>query len=213
MNNDVSETPTNHFQASLWRHYLLIALIATAIGAGPGRALAEVSPTFDLILTENSSTSLSLSYNGPAGPSAFTVLNTSPDHWSIQVTDPDLDFFNFSYDWQEPEEAGKINEVFHSAPTFLTNGPAPGNFLFVTSDLDLLMDNGGPVLPNNTAAPLFVGFDDSSQFGEIRLTFNDLAQQSETAPSVPDTGSTLGTLGLAVAGLLGASRIRFAREA
>jgi hypothetical protein len=192
---------------------LVILSAVIAVGFRSGTAYAGETNIFDLVLTENSSTSLSLSYNGLAGPAAFTILNTSPDHWSIQVINSDVEFSDFSYDWQEPEEANEINEVSHFRPNFQPSGPVQGDFLFVTSDLNLLMDSGGPVLPNNTAAPLFVGFEDSSQFGNIRLTFNDLAQLSEGGPTVPDKGSTLGLLGLAVAGLLGASRIRFARMA
>jgi hypothetical protein len=165
------------------------------VAASAASAYAGVEQTFDLVLTEISSTNLSLSYNGPVGPSAFTVINTSADHWSITINSNDLFFSDFIWDWQEPEDPiNSANEVSHSTQV-------NSNTIFVVSDL--IAD----ALPNNTPAPTFVGFEDSTQFGNIRLTFNDLGD-TQPPSGVPDSGSTLGLFAVAAAVVLGASRIR-----
>jgi hypothetical protein len=187
---------------------LIILAVSVGVAVGGSSARAGVIRIYDLTLTENSSTSLSLSYTGPTGDSGFTVMNTGPDQWTIQINSSNLSFDSFSYDWAEPEDPADINEVQHS-----TN--VNPDFIFVVSDLNLLLDAGGPVLDNNTAAPQTVGSESDGQVttGFIRLTFNDLAQGPEAPTGVPDRGSTFGLMALSGTVLLGASRFRSLRSA
>src|SRR5690349_14175442 len=66
---------------------------------------------FDLILTESSSSSLSLSYNGPSGNAGFTATPTSADHWTISINSAELNIAPFVYEWTEPEDANSVNKV------------------------------------------------------------------------------------------------------
>jgi hypothetical protein len=148
---------------------------------------------FDLVLTENSSSSLSLSYNGPSGSSGFTVTPASADHWTISINSAELNIAPFLYEWTEPEDANAVNKV--SGNPFSIS---------VVSDLGLALDGAALPQSNNTRSALPIGFD-IDQSNPIFLTFNDLAQRTE---SVPDTGSTLGFLALSLGLLLVAARLR-----
>ena len=191
----------------MFKPIFALAIVIVAV-IGTQSAFAVASTGYSLVLTENSSTSLTLTYNGPAGVGAFSVNPTGSDTWSISVTQMfgSPSFMNFSNDWVEPEDPTQafINEVFYS-------GDFP-NTIFVRSDLNILLDQLGTVSPNDTPYAIAVGTDSGLP---IFLTFNDLAQSAEAAPSqgVPDSGSTLGLLALASLGLLGVSQVRFAQAA
>jgi hypothetical protein len=175
---------------------LLMMTIATLVAAAASSGYAGISPTFNLTLTENSSTSLSLSYNGPSGAQAFTVMNTAPDQWTVTTAANSNITFNFFDDfWEEPEDTvNKANEVLQ--PVAIN-----GHTLFVYSDV--LFDS----LPNNTAAPTPIGSD--GQAGLISLTFNDLGDAAAPTSGVPDSGSTL--VLLALSGVALSALIRFRR--
>jgi hypothetical protein len=176
---------------------VLICLVLIGLALTVGSMSAGQIVFYDLVLTENSSTDLSLSYNGPSGASAFTVTNTSADHWTIAINSAEMNIGTFVYEWEEPESSNEVNKV--------TTNPFQ---IFVTSDLSLLLDGDAAPQNNNTRSAAPIGFDVSID-NQIFLTFNDLAEAGETAgSSVPDTGSTLAFLGLAAVLLLVAARIR-----
>ena len=177
----------------------LVAL-AMAVTAALGTHSANAIAIYDLVLTENSSSSLTYTYNGP---STFSVTNTSPDHWTIQITS--MGSFNtFEQDWAEPEDPTQafVNVVSHSTQT------NPDMF-FVSSDLNIIFDSNGatPVAPNDT--PVSIGTDGGHP---VQLTFNDLAAISEAA-GVPETGFTLGLFAFSLMALLGLTRLRLPRPA
>jgi hypothetical protein len=176
---------------------ILIAAIAITLTANIARA-GETAPA-TLTLTESSPSILSATYNGPSGNSAFSVQNTSPDHWTLTINNPEISFQDFNFFWEEPEDpVNSANQVFHSTEI-------NSNQIFVISDLV------ADAFPNNTTSPV-VGFEDS-QFGfaDINIKFNDLGDQAPTG--VPDTGSTLCMLTLASISLLGLNRFRSLRLA
>jgi hypothetical protein len=131
-----------------------------------------------LLITENSSTSLTAILNGTT---SLNVVNTGTDHWTINgltgITGAGL--------WMEPGPAGFGNLVFASATS-------PGN-LFVISDNQQV---GG--IPDNIP--------DSTSFtlggAALSVTFHDLGD----AATVPDTGTTFSLLGFSLTGLAFLSR-------
>jgi hypothetical protein len=167
------------------------ALIVTAVGASASHAAAV---GFLLTLTENSSTSLTYTYDGS---STFQIANTSPDNWTVTTLAGSAAFNDFLWDWTEPEEPSDVNEVYAGGPVH--------NFFTVESDESLLSYEGNftTLLANNTVAPTPIGFDGGTP---IFLKFNDLAQSAETTPGVPDTGSTLVLMVLSAAALCGLHR-------
>src|SRR5436309_16030971 len=90
---------------------LTVALAAQLTKAGT-MSLDVVQVGYTIKLTENSSTSLSLTYNGT---STFSVSNPSPDMWTVMVTSGSVSFSNFTSDWTEPENPLEVNEVSHNA--------------------------------------------------------------------------------------------------
>ena len=173
---------------------LLLALmiaIAAALVTQPMRATAINS----LVITENSSTSLTAMLTTSSGTTSLTVTPNSADNWTITLTGvfANSDNVALSQFWTEPDVAGFVNAV-----TF--NNLFPG-VLFVGSDFpgqsglaDGTTDftSFGLVVGPGTVAPLSVTFFDKG----------DVA-------TAPDTGSTLGLLSVSVVALLGATRLRF----
>ena len=163
---------------------LLAIAIAAALVTQPMRATAIDT----LLITENSSTSLTATLTVGATITSLGVTFNGADNWTIGgLTGISLAISNVA--WTEPDGAGFINLVSFSS--FL-----PGR-LHVTSDFF----NGNTGLANNTA--------DTTHFllngSELDVTFNDKGDVA----AAPDTGSTLGLLSLSVVALLGATRLRF----
>ena len=177
---------------------MAIAIASTAALATQSAYAAAIA--YDLVLTENSPTSLSLAYTGPGGSSSFSVLNTSPDNWTITILSQTISFTDFEYDFAEPEDPlnNTVNVVSHSTDV-------QSNMLFVQSNLPIALDNGGEIGTNDV-----VGQDGGVP---IVLSFNDGAAASEAATGVPDTGSTLGLLALSATALLSLSRLPSLRSA
>src|SRR5882762_5262791 len=160
--------------------------IAAAIVPQPMRAVPIVN---NIVITENSSTSLSATYNGLT--TGVTVAFDGTDVWT--VTFPSTVTFSLlgGVNWLEPGSSTLGNEV-----TFFR----AGNGLGVVSDTSLI---GATTTGNGTKIDN-VGTD-SSNGGSISVTFND----NGDVASAPDTGSTLGLLSLAVVAFFGATRLGF----
>jgi len=147
-----------------------------------------------LVITELSSSNLTVTVSGsPYG----TVQNVSPDVWVWTAPAPAGltvigDMLNSNRSWTEPLPGTGAN-----ATGF---GPQLGQLKF-TSD---------------TSLPFFVSPDGAIITNFYTNTFSDFTQQTYDGQFIdlgdvattPDTGSTLGLLVLALAGLFGARRIR-----
>ena len=164
----------------------LAIAIAAALVTQPMRAVPIVN---NIVITENSSTSLSATYNGLT--TGVTVAFDGTDVWT--VTFPSTVTFSLlgGVNWLEPENSSLGNEV-----TFFR----AGNGLGVVSDTSLF----GSTTTGNGSTIANVGTD-SSNGGSISVTFID----NGDVAAAPDTGSTLGLLSLSVVALLGATRLRF----
>ena len=181
---------------------------AAAIIPAPARANTTFVPaSHTLNITENSSTTLSLSYVDELGNpilGQFTQQNTGIDTWTITITNPQ----NFSFTnpdmsafWREPEDPNEANEVRHSTDD--------NNHIFVESDESLIGYVGASLIVND-GTPVQFGLDGTTPFF---IRFVDHAAQNEAGNGVPDRASTFTLLSLSIAGLLGLRRFRISRSA
>ena len=162
----------------------------------------DVSPVgYTINLTELSSTSLTVSYNGP-GATFSTPTNTGTDLWTVTYTLTQGSTFslnNFVQDWTEPEDPLAVNEVSHGIVFGSINN------LYVSSDESLLEYAGNFSTINPNGTPVLVGTDNSLP---VFLRFDDQAMASEAATGVPDTGSTLPLFALSITGVVALTRFR-----
>ena len=165
----------------------LAIAIAAALVTQPMRATA----VNNIVITENSSTSLSATYDGST--TGVTVTFLGPDIWNVTFPST-VTFSQFGgVNWTEPENSSLGNEV-----SFIGN-INPRNKLGVLSDFTL----AGSVTTGNGTTINNVGTD-SANGGSISVTLND----NGDVATVPETGSTFGLLSLSVIALLGATRLR-----
>jgi hypothetical protein len=144
----------------------------------------------DLVIIENSSTSLTVTYMGSTS-NIFNLNNFAPDGWVFSLPSS-VSFAEFILPaWFEPEDPTRANFAI------LTDNANGVEFL---SDLPF-SPSDNPV-PNGTTVEN-VGTDNING-GTINMTLFDNAATAEQ--SVPDTGSTLSLLLLSLTGLLGVSR-------
>jgi hypothetical protein len=146
----------------------------------------------DLVIIENSSTSLTVTYNGST--SGITINNFGPDGWAFRLQFPlSVSFAEFITPvWFEPENSTRANFALLA-----------DNFNFVEFLSDLPFSPSDNPVPNGTTVEN-VGTDNMNG-GTINMTLFDNAATAEQ--SVPDTGSTLSLLFLSLTGLLGVSRL------
>ena len=144
-----------------------------------------------LVLTENSSTSLTATYDGST--TGVTVTFLSRDTWMVLF--PQVSFGHSFPAWNEPENSGLLNLILlFEAENHLT-------------------------LHSDFSAPDFTGAKDGTTFHNIGFANSDGAPVSLTlfdnagAAEAPETGSTLGLLFLSLVALLGATRLRSLRLA
>jgi hypothetical protein len=171
----------------------LAIAIAAALVTQPVRADDIVN---NIVLTENSSTILTATYNGST--SGVSVTFVSADSWD--VTFPSSVTFNPISSiavWVEPENADNENGAGFSFDL-------PSNEFVVVSEFFHPISGG---LANGATANNFGT--DTSNGGSISVTFND---NGDTA-GVPEAGSTVGLLSLSLIALLGATRLRHFRLA
>ena len=152
---------------------------------------ASAAPIHSLVLTENSSTSLTATYDGSAV--GVTVIYISGDHWGVTVGFPVS--FSANPQWTEPEDPSAFNVI--------TLFAIPNQFI-VNSDF---FSNGTVPLANRAT---FSNFGTDTRDGApISITFNDRGDVA----SVADAGSTSLLLLVSLAVLLGAARLRLPRLA
>jgi len=131
----------------------------------------------NIVLTENSDTSLTATYNG----STSGVTVSSGVHSWVITFPATVSFNDIFVVWVEPENSGEVNAV-----EFLG-----GNVAQVLSEAT----TGIPSVPNGTTITN-VGTD-SSNGGSISVTFFDNGDTTRT----PDTGTALSLFGLSLMGL------------
>jgi len=170
---------------------LSISVLATTVRPLPASELENT-----IVLTENSPTSLTATYNGST--SGVTVTLFSPDNWSVSFPSSVL-LGHLGIQWLEPENSSLVN-------LWLSEGFFEDHRASISSEFPVDL-NGTPLANGATFAD--VGTDTSN--GEsISATFHDNAATAEAAP---DTGSTLELLALTLAALFAASRLRSFRLA
>ena len=148
---------------------------------------ASAGAIHSFVITEVSSTSLTVTYDG----SPLTVTFHGSESWTFLLPAGFLsNDVGGLVQWTEPENSNLANQV--SFGSEITRGG------FVVSDQSIL--NQFPITANATSVE--VGTDGGVA---VFATFNDNAAGSETAP---DIGSTLGLLFLALTAVFGASRLR-----
>ena len=153
------------------------------------------TPTPAITFTEINDTTLTAVYNLEPSTS-ITVIPEGIDQWQVQL--PGNLLAESDATWAEPSGINAGNQVTH-----------PSVHLFVVgSDV-----SGASGFPNNTQSSSPIA-NDVAGAGPSPISvygvFNDLG---DTPTTVPDTGSTLGLLALALAALFGASRFRALRLA
>jgi len=163
--------------------------LAFAIAAALVSHATFANTVNSLVLTENSSTSLTATYNG----SSLTVGFVSPDHWEIRFPDTAA-FSDVLVNWVEPENSSLGNVVFFVSEI---------SSVIVSSDVSTAIT---PVANGTTVNN--VGFDFSNN-ENISATFFDKGDVA----AVPETGSPFGLLFLSLTALLGATRLRSLRLA
>jgi len=162
---------------------LAVAITAAVISQS---TLAQPPPTpHQLVLTENSFTSLTATYDGSAA--GLSVINISSDHWGITLSPGTT--FSGSPQWTEPDNSSFVNVL----TTF------GNNQLIVNSDF---FPNGTlPMADEGTFTNVGI---DTRDGASISVTFDDDGDQA----TVPDTGSTFVLLCLSLGALLTAAKFR-----
>jgi hypothetical protein len=179
----------------------LPALLALAVALASSVLAQAPRPTPNqLVITENSSTDLSATYNGSPLTVTFTPLPPPAEQWS--VSPPEGVIFDIrtrsgisSYGFIEPDNPALFNWIF-SAP----DPTETKNEIVVASDLRISDFLGQPgfeglqFVPDGTTV-IGIGVDRNTS-SPIVLTFHDNAGSTEL---VPDNSSTFSLL---VAGLM-----------
>ena len=169
---------------------LTLAPLVVAITAIAHSAFAQVAATHQLVLTETSSTTLNVTYDG--SKTGVDVNYISGDHWGVTIGF--ATGFSGSPQWTEPEDPSVFN-------VFTLSG---SNQFIVNSDF---FSNGTTPLANGSS---FANFGtDTRDAAPISVTFNDKGDVA----AVPDTGSTFALLCFSLIALFGGSRIRSLRLA
>ena len=180
----------------------IIALLVTAIAAVVTQPASAIM--HQLVITENSSTSLSATLDGQDITGAGFIISLGPDGWLIGS-----DFIDFNapiqrFSWVEPENPSLGNAVSFGEDQF---GNPVVNEAFIVSDASTNFTpvaNGSAV---NNVGLEFIDF--QTGFVPFSVVFID---NGDTA-AAPDTGSTFGLFLLSLTGLLGANYLRSLRLA
>jgi hypothetical protein len=166
-----------------------LAPLAVAITAMAQSAFAQIAP-HQLLFTETSFKNLTVTYDG--SKTGVDVNFISGDHWGVTIGYAVT--FSGSPQWTEPEDPSFVNLL----TTF------GNNQIIVNSDF---FPRGSPTLADGSTFSNF-GID-TRDGASVSVTFRDRGDVA----AVPDTGSTVGLLSLALTALVGASRFRSLRSA
>jgi len=168
------------------RAYLAVLIgITTAL-------ISQSALGHELVLTELSSTTLTATYDGLTSRISISSNPSVPDRWAVTVSSASFGLSPLGTGWIEPEDNSLFNTI-----TGISNMQGVSASVEFTSDSNLSFHS--PLTDGSTLNNFGT---DGLDGGTINLTFNDKSD-------LPDTGSTLGLLGLALAGLFGATRLRF----
>ena len=168
----------------------------------------NITPTHTIDITENSSTSLTLLYDG-MDITTSAVANNATDQWTLTF-DPTIAFTSFVFGWTEPGDPTKVN-LIQSATLGIQNSIDAPNAVVGANMLTIVSDfaSGVSSFPDGTTVPE-PGFI-SGNLVTFNITFHDLGDAA--VPGVPESASTLGLLFLSLTALLGIRRARSARLA
>jgi hypothetical protein len=167
----------------------IILVLVVAATAAMVIQPASAGAIHSFVITENSSTSLTVTYDG----SPLTVTFQGSETWTFLLPTGFLsNDVGGLVQWTEPEKSNLANQV--SFGSEITRGG------FVASDHSTL--NQFPISADGTSVE--VGTDGGVA---VFATFHDNAAGSEG--EAPDSGSTLGLLFLALTTVFGASCLRF----
>ena len=156
----------------------LAALIAAALVA---RSVSAQAPVHSLVFTEESSTSLLVTFDG--SPVGVTVTQpVGPDNWLVTFPSSTGFLQGDVLVWVEPED-----------PNFF------GNIVSWNSGQQVTVDSDVATVGTNFAN----GFTFTNSGGNT-VTFNDRGDVA----AVPDRGSTLALLSLSLVALFATSRLR-----
>ena len=150
-----------------------LAPLAIAVAAAFATQPVFAVPDHQLVFTENSSSSLSVTFDGST--TGISVFNQNADDWFVLF--PPTLIFAGSLDWIEPAENssnsffGGSGQAFVYSDNVIFPGAQPDGFTYVNAGTDT--SDGVP----------------------IDVTFHDLGD------TVPDTGTTCSLLGLSLMGL------------
>jgi hypothetical protein len=171
---------------------LSLASLVVAITAVAHSSFAQVAATHQLVLTETSSTTLNVTYDG--SKTGVDVNYISGDHWGVTIGYAVT--FSGTPQWTEPEAPSFFNVI-----TLL----APPNQFIVNSDF--FSNSTAPLADGSTFSNFGI---DSRDGGSISVTFRD---RGDAPIAVSDAGSTFVLLFLSLAALFVGSRFRSLRLA
>ena len=168
--------------------------------------VADIFDDNSLVITENSSTSLTATYTLAHGSTLTpTVTLLAPDDWTVTLPLDSEHIGEFIHFWEEPE---------NPPPTTISNliqnqAANSSRTVTITSEFN----SGGGIITSSPNGFTLTGIGTDSANGlPIDLTFTDNAATSE-GHGVPDAGFTVGLLSLSLIALLGASHFRFSHSA
>jgi len=186
-----------NFSLRIFKLSALALLGITIVGLAPQSVRAGIIVNNNIVITENSSTSLTVTYNGSTSGVTVSFLSSGKlgDVWKVTfpstVSFASVDNTGVIALWVEPEDSSQVNAGFFHPSS---------NVAFFFSDDSV--DTNPTAVPNGTTVTN-IGTD-TSNGGSISATFNDNGDVARA----PDAGSTVGLLFLALTALFSASRLR-----
>jgi hypothetical protein len=186
-----------NFSLRIFKLSAFALLGITIVGLAPQSVRAGIIVNNNIVITENSSTSLTVTYNGSTSGVTVSFLSSGKlgDVWKVTfpstVSFASVDNTGVIALWVEPEDSSQVNAGFFHPSS---------NVAFFFSDDSV--DTNPTAVPNGTTVT-DIGTDNSNG-GSISATFNDNGDVARA----PDAGSAVGLLFLALTALFSACRLR-----